>query len=61
MLYRYLLHRLYDFDFAQKAQVNTKETIFLPTGYDSLLLIDGLCKGSFNENKIFEEIIKKPQ
>lgn len=37
-----------------------KDSIFIPTGFDSLMLIDALCKGTVNENKIFEEVIKRP-
>lgn len=59
--YRYLLHRLYDLESPAGAlQVLSKDSIFIPTGYDSLLLIDALCKGTAHENKIFEEVIKKP-
>jgi dynein light intermediate chain 1 len=60
LLYRYLLHRLYDFEFKDKAQTTQKNSIFLPSGFDSLLLIDALCKGTQSESKVFEEIIKKP-
>lgn len=45
ILYRYILHRLYDFDFQAKGQILQKDSIFIPSGFDSLLLIDALCKG----------------
>lgn len=59
-LYRYVLHRLYDFEFTDKAQPNMKNSIFIPSGFDSLMLIEALCKGTNFEGKSFEEIIKKP-
>jgi hypothetical protein len=37
-----------------------KESVFIPTGFDSVMLIDALCKGSNVETKVFEEVIKKP-
>lgn len=60
LLYRYLLHRLYDFEFLDKVQSTQKNSIFIPSGFDSLLLIEALCKGSNLDNKVFEEVIKKP-
>lgn len=60
LLYRYLLHRLYDFELTNKADILQKESIFIPTGFDSLMLIDALCKGGMLENKLYEEVIKKP-
>jgi dynein light intermediate chain 1 len=44
LLYRYILHRLYDFEFNIKAQVYEKDSLFIPTGFDSQLLINELCK-----------------
>lgn len=55
-----MLHRLYDFEFTEKAQPNMKNSIFIPSGFDSLMLIEALCKGSSVEGKPYEEIIKKP-
>lgn len=60
ILYRYLLHRLYDFDFSDKAQAIQKNSIFIPSGFDSVLLIEGLCKGTAFEKKVFEQVIAKP-
>ena len=60
LLYRYILHRLYDFEFTDKAQPNQKNSIFIPSGFDSLMLIDALCKGTSMDGKSFEEVIKKP-
>lgn len=60
VLYSYILHRLYDLEFTSKPQIMQKDSVFIPTGFDSLLLIDALCKGSVFENKVFEEVLKKP-
>jgi dynein light intermediate chain 1, cytosolic len=60
LLYKYLLHRVYDFEFFEKAQANQKNSIFLPSGFDSLNLIDKLCKGTPLEGKVFENVIQKP-
>jgi len=60
LLYKYLLHRLYDYDFNDKAISNLKNSIFIPSGFDSLMLIDALCKGTPLESKVFEEIIRRP-
>jgi hypothetical protein len=59
LLYRYILHRIYDSEFASRPQINEKDQIFIPTGFDSLMLINELCKGA--EDGLFEERIKKPQ
>ena len=61
LLYRYLLHRLYDYDFKDKAQSDSKNSIFIPSGFDSKQLIESLCKNiAAFENKVFDEIIKRP-
>mmetsp|Transcript_48049 Transcript_48049/g.35264 ORF Transcript_48049/g.35264 Transcript_48049/m.35264 type:complete len:94 (-) Transcript_48049:462-743(-) len=49
LLYRYLQHRLYGYDFASKAQVYAKDQLFVPTGFDSLNLIKELCKDPNSE------------
>lgn len=38
-LYDYIMHRIYGFPFKHKAQVLTKDSIFIPSGWDSLSLI----------------------
>lgn len=35
ILYDYLLHRLYNFDLKEKAEVLARESIFIPSGFDS--------------------------
>lgn len=36
ILYKYILHRLYDQEFKDRPQPNQKNSIFIPTGFDSL-------------------------
>lgn len=45
-LYQYILSRLYDCDFYGKPQQLEKDLLFIPSGFDSLNLINELCKGS---------------
>ena len=45
-LYQYMLSRLYDFDFYGKPQQLEKDQLFIPSGFDSLNLINELCKGT---------------
>ena len=45
-LYQYILSRLYDFDFYGKPQQAEKDLLFIPSGFDSLNLIQELCRGS---------------
>ena len=39
VLYDYIMHRIYGFPFKHKAQVLTKDSIFIPSGWDSSSLI----------------------
>lgn len=39
ILYEYILHRLYDIDFVHSSNINDKEALFVPTGFDSPDLI----------------------
>ena len=57
LLYRYLLHRLYDQEFSQKAQFTEKSSIFIPSGFDSLNVISQLCSGTAQADKRFDEVI----
>lgn len=52
---------MYDLEFTGKPEMLSKDSVFIPTGFDSLMLIEALCKGvpAF-ENRLFEEVIKKP-
>lgn len=58
-LYKYLLHRIYDTEFPHKSELNKKDSLFIPTGFDSLNLINELCK-NMDEGLLFEEVLKKP-
>ena len=60
LLYRYILHRTYDFEFTDKAQATQKNSVFIPSGFDSKLLIESLGKGNSQDDKVFDEVIKKP-
>ena len=72
ILYQYSLTRVYDFAFPFKSQIDEKDTIFVPSGFDSLELINSLAKlkaedqeereGDEEENKAdnqkdFEDIV----
>lgn len=39
LLYNYILYRLYDEDFPHTSNINDKEALFVPTGFDSMELI----------------------
>ncbi len=39
LLYRYMLHRIYGFEFLMSPMINAKDSLFIPAGYDSLTLI----------------------
>ena len=42
-----MLHRLYEgFDFAVKPQIIEKDSLFIPSGFDTKNLIDELCRGN---------------
>lgn len=60
ILYKYLLHRLYDQEFKDKPEPNLKNSIFIPSGFDSLAIIDSIKVGPSFDGKIFEEVIKRP-
>jgi hypothetical protein len=55
-----VLHRIYDTEFTSRPQINEKDQIFIPTGFDSQMLINELCKG-VDDGQLYEEKIKKPQ
>ena len=66
LFYHYLMHRLYSFPFRYKAIVDEKTRIFIPSGFDSLTLIQfertfttrEMTKNA--ESKPFEEVFKAP-
>ena len=39
LLYRYIVHRIYDYDFPFKSKIDERNSLFIPTGRDSLALI----------------------
>eukprot|EP00743_Colponemidia_sp_Colp-15_P002608 GILK01002825.1.p1 GENE.GILK01002825.1~~GILK01002825.1.p1 ORF type:complete len:511 (+),score=101.26 GILK01002825.1:39-1535(+) len=61
LLYDYLLHRLYNFSLRARASTAEKDSIFIPSGWDSLNFIKQLAgvdaKGI---EKPFEHVIPKP-
>lgn len=59
VLYQYSLHRLYQHPNLFKAEVLARDNLFVPSGFDSLNLINELCKGS--EDRDFEDTILAPQ
>ena len=38
-LYKYVLHRLYDFDFPEKPELRDEESIVIPSGFDNPALV----------------------
>ena len=63
-----MLHRLYDEDFPFTSNINDKEALFVPTGFDSKELIDQSDLKSFQANlktqqeePAFEDVVKKPE
>jgi dynein light intermediate chain 1, cytosolic len=43
-LYKYILHRLYEYDFTGKPEVTEKDSLFIPSGFDSMNLIRESCQ-----------------
>ncbi|KEG01007.1 dynein light intermediate chain 2, putative [Plasmodium vinckei vinckei] len=62
LLYKYMMHRLYDFPFKEKEILDCYEKIFIPSGYDDEELINKSIKNTFvgNFNKPYDSIIIKP-
>ena len=64
--YQYLLHRLYEFEFPHPANIVDKDSLFLPSGFDSLKQIEALKKGIIGtvgpdgQPLSFEDVIKPP-
>lgn len=63
--YQYILHRLYDFDFPHKPEVIERENLFIPSGFDTPNLIQGLVKDSIlvgpsGDPLLYEEVITIP-
>ncbi|CAD2097638.1 hypothetical protein YYG_04003 [Plasmodium vinckei petteri] len=62
LLYKYMMHRLYDFTFKEKEILDCYEKVFIPSGYDDEDLINKSIKNTFvgNFNKPYDSIIIKP-
>ena len=66
VFYSYLTHRLYDMQFEHKPQTVDKDSLFIPSGFDSLNMINQLAieivqKGPDGEQLGYEDVIKPPQ
>lgn len=62
LLYKYLMHRLYNFPFNENAILNDYEKIFIPSGYDDVESINQSIQNTFvgNFSKPYDSIIIKP-
>lgn len=64
--YQYMMHRIYDFEFPFPANIEEKDNLFVPSGFDSLKQIEALKKGILGavgpsgEALSFEDVIKPP-
>merc|ERR1719502_2662668 len=63
VLYEYLMHRLYAYSFKRKAQVPSRDTLFIPSGWDSREKVDQaashLAGGGLEQS--FESVVNQPQ
>ncbi|ANQ07378.1 Uncharacterized protein PCOAH_00018610 [Plasmodium coatneyi] len=62
LLYRYIMHRIYNFPFSDNAILDDYERVFIPSGYDDEGLINQSIQNTFvqNFNKPYDSIIVKP-
>ncbi|EUD67888.1 hypothetical protein C922_01500 [Plasmodium inui San Antonio 1] len=62
LLYRYIMHRIYNFPFSDNAILDDYERVFVPSGYDDEGLINQSIQNTFvqNFNKPYDSIIVKP-
>ncbi|KAJ8041986.1 Cytoplasmic dynein 1 light intermediate chain 2 [Holothuria leucospilota] len=62
LLYKYMIHRIYNFPFDTPALVVEKDAIFIPSGWDSLQKISILYENmpNLNPDKAYDEVIMKP-
>lgn len=51
LLYHYILYRVYDEDFPYASNINDKEALFVPTGFDSTELINQSDLRTFQQNQ----------
>lgn len=63
LLYEYLMHRLYGYPFKRKAQVPSRDALFIPSGWDSREKVDqaasSLPGGGLDRS--FESVVTPPQ
>jgi dynein light intermediate chain 1 len=61
-LYKYMVHKLYDYSFSMPASVVERESIFIPSGWDNEGKINILLENSttIKSDTQFSEIIYKP-
>ena len=62
LLYKYLVHKLYNFPFTTPALVVERDAVFIPAGWDSpgkiAILLENLFK--FRPEQNFKDVIKSP-
>ena len=59
ILYKYIVSRLYGFEFAHKPQILEKHSLFCPTGFDSQNLINEVFREEPGKEAAFESVVKK--
>jgi hypothetical protein len=55
LIYDYFLSRVYDVDFVHASNTHDKEALFVPSGYDSLELINNSYSQMFTNEKYLHE------
>merc|ERR1712125_285056 len=55
LLYKYLMHRLYSYDFNDEAVLNSRDALFIPCGWDAEAKLDKLVM-----EKSFESVVVPP-
>jgi dynein light intermediate chain 1 len=58
LFYDYILHRFYSFTLKDKAEVLSRESIFIPSGFDSANIIDQCFPVESYKKHIYEDLIK---
>jgi dynein light intermediate chain 1 len=58
VLYEYMLHRMYNFEFSHKPNIVDHDNYFIPSGYDSLSVLKGFDVTQDLE-KLYDERIPK--
>ncbi|XP_070574846.1 cytoplasmic dynein 1 light intermediate chain 2-like isoform X2 [Ptychodera flava] len=62
LLYKYIIHRLYNFPFTTQALVVEKDAVFIPSGWDNLKKISILYENmqSMHPDDSYESVINRP-